>query len=77
MLVYDEKAETVTLLKKTIDGKLNNVDGGSELLFEAPRDFQPLMAVISHFQTCMETRETPLSCGRSGVEVIRILEAAR
>lgn len=76
MLVYDEKAETVTVMKKRVDEKLNNVDEGSELLFEAPKDFQPLAAEMQHFVDCVESRQTPRSCGRNGLEVIRVLEAA-
>ncbi len=76
MLVYDEKAETVVLVRKSIDGKLNNVDEGSEVLFEAPRDFQALTAELQHFIDCVRTRETPRSCGRSGLAVVNVLEAA-
>ncbi len=76
MLVYDEKVETVTLVKKRIDDKLNNVDEGSELLFEAPRDFQALTAELQHFMSCVESRQTPRSCGRNGLDVVRVLEAA-
>jgi predicted dehydrogenase len=76
MVVYDEKAETVTLVKKGIDDKLNNVDGGSELLFEDPKDSPPLTAVMRHFMDCIETRATPRSCGGNGLEVVRILEQA-
>jgi predicted dehydrogenase len=76
MLVYDEKAETVTLVKKRVDEKLNNVDEGSETIFEAPRDFQALAAEMQHFIDCVESRRTPRSCGRNGWEVVRVLESA-
>ena len=76
MIVYDEKAETVSLVRKRVDPKLNNVDDGCEVLFEAPRDFQPLNAEMQHFVDCVQTRQTPRSCGRNGLEVIRVLEAA-
>ena len=76
MLVYDEKAETVTLVKKRVDEKLNNVDDGSELIFEAPKDFQALTAEMQHFMDCVQSRQTPLSCGRNGLEVVRVLAAA-
>jgi len=76
MLVYDEKAETVTLVKKCVDEKLNNVDTGSELLFESPKDFQALTAEMQHFMDCVRSRQTPRSCGRNGLEVVRVLELA-
>jgi predicted dehydrogenase len=76
MVVYDEKEEKVTLFKKRIDADLNNVDEGSEVLFEAPPDFKPLTAVMEHFLECVDTRSTPRSCGRNGLEVVRVLEKA-
>lgn len=76
MLLYDEKAESVTLVKKRIDDQLNNVDEGSELLFEAPKDFQALTVEMQHFMDCVQSRQTPRSCGRNGLEVVRVLEAA-
>jgi predicted dehydrogenase len=76
MLVYDEKSERVTLLKKRIDAALNHIDEGSELLFEAAGDFQPLTAEMQHFLDCMATRIVPRSCGRKGLEVMRVLELA-
>lgn len=76
MIVYDEKAETVTLVKKRVDEKLNNVDEGAELLFEAPKDFQALTAEMQHFMDCVQSRQQPRSCGRNGLEVVRVLEQA-
>jgi predicted dehydrogenase len=76
MIVYDEKTETVSLVRKRVDAKLNNVDDGCELLFEAPRDFQPLNAEMQHFVDCVQSRQTPRSCGRNGLEVVRVLEQA-
>jgi predicted dehydrogenase len=76
MLVYDEKAESVTLVKKRVDEKLNNVDEGAELLFEAPKDFQALTVEMQHFMDCVQTRRQPRSCGRNGLEVVRVLEQA-
>ena len=76
MLDYDEKTETVTLLKKRIDEGLNNVDDGSEVLFTAPPGFQALTAELQHFMDCVRTRSTPRSCGRNGLDVIKVLEAA-
>ncbi|MBP7950070.1 MAG: Gfo/Idh/MocA family oxidoreductase [Verrucomicrobiales bacterium] len=76
MLLYDEKAETVTLIKKRVDARLYNVDEGSELLFESPKDFQALTAEMQHFLDCIKSRQQPRSCGRNGLEVIRVLEQA-
>ncbi|HWB07058.1 MAG TPA: Gfo/Idh/MocA family oxidoreductase [Verrucomicrobiales bacterium] len=76
MIVYDEKEETVTFFKKRIDSQLNNVDEGSEVLYQVPKDFQPLNAVMEHFMECIETRKTPRSCGRNGLEVVRVLRRA-
>lgn len=74
MLVYDEKAESVTLVKKTIDGSLYNQDDGSELLFQTPTGDQPLRTELQHFLDSILARTKPLSSGESGVEVIRVLE---
>jgi len=76
MIAYDEKAETVTLIRKRIDDKQKNIDEGSELLFEAPKEFQALTAEMQHFTDCLKSRQTPRSCGRNGLEVVRVLEAA-
>lgn len=74
MLVYDEKAQKVTLLKKTIDTALNNVDAGSEIIFEGAAE--PLKLELQHFLDCIQTRQTPVSDGSNGVEVIRVMELA-
>jgi predicted dehydrogenase len=76
MLCYDEKSESVTLVRKTIDRTLANVDGGTEVLFTAPAGHQALEAELRHFLECVETRSVPRSCGRNGLEVVRILEMA-
>lgn len=73
MLVYDEKAETVTLVNKTIDAQLNNVDEGSQLIFEAPLNFQALAAELEHFIDCLQTRKSPRSSGENGLDVVRVL----
>jgi len=74
MLVYDEKEERVTLHRKMIDAGLNNVDLGSEVVFEGSPTFQPLAAELSHFIDCVRSRQAPRSDGRQAVEVVRILE---
>ena len=74
MLVYDEKAQKVTLLNKTIDAALNNVDTGSEIVFEGAAE--PLKLELQHFIDSIKTRQTPVSDGRNGIEVIRVMEQA-
>lgn len=76
MLCYDEKSETVTLVHKRIDDHLHNSDGGTEVLFREDSGHQALRAELAHFLHCVQTRETPRSCGRNGLEVIRVLERA-
>ena len=73
MLVYDETGGTVTLHRKTINTELQNCDEGSEVVFETG-DAQPLRTELQHFMECIETRATPISDGRNGLEVILVLE---
>ncbi|MEK8131745.1 Gfo/Idh/MocA family oxidoreductase [Paenibacillus filicis] len=74
MLVYDEITQTVTLHHKSIRSDLSNRDEGSEVIFQG--DAQPLRIECEHFLECMETRQAPISDGRNGVAVVRILERA-
>ncbi|MCL6614293.1 MAG: Gfo/Idh/MocA family oxidoreductase [Firmicutes bacterium] len=74
MLVYDELEQSVTLHRKGIGPDLRNIDGGSELLFEADRE--PLLHEMRHFLSCLEDRRPPISDGLSGVAVMRVLEEA-
>jgi predicted dehydrogenase len=74
MLVYDEREERVTLHRKMVDAGLNNVDLGSEVVFQGSPTFQPLAAELGHFIDCVQNRHTPRSDGRQAVDVIRILE---
>jgi len=74
MLYYDEIAQSVVLHKKTIDDKLNNQDNGTEDVFRG--DAQPLKMELEHFLTCIKERKTPVSSGRSGLDVIKVLEQA-
>jgi hypothetical protein len=46
------------------------------VLFEAPGDFQPLAAEMEHFVDCIANRGVPRSCGKKGLEVMRVLELA-
>lgn len=74
MLVYDEREERVTLHRKMVDAGLNNVDLGSEVVFQGSATFQPLAAELTHFIECVRTRQAPRSDGRQAVDVVRILE---
>lgn len=77
MLIYDEKRETVTLSRKTIDSKLENVDLGSEVIFQGDCKAEPLKIELEHFLHCIKTRERPRSCGRNGLDVVKVLESAK
>lgn len=74
MIVYDEEKQTVTLHRKGVHQDLSNRDEGSELVLESTE--QPLMLECKHFLNAMETRDKPLSDGKNGLEVVRILEKA-
>lgn len=74
MLVFDEEAQTVTLHRKSIDERLANVDEGAKLVFQG--ETRPLTLECQHFLECLESRSQPVSDGKNGVEVVRILEQA-
>lgn len=74
MLILDEKTRKVTRYHKTIDAELRNCDGGSEVVFEDRGEV--LRLELEHFIECVRTRATPISDGRNGQEVVRILEEA-
>lgn len=74
MLVYNELEQTVTLHHKSIDSDLKNVDKGEEIVFQGAGE--PLKLELQHFLECCEQRKTPLSDGRNGLEVVKVLEKA-
>ncbi len=74
MIVYDEIAQNVKLVKKTIDADLQNVDEGEEVVFEGSG--QPLRLELDHFVDCCKTRNSPKSCGQNGLDVVRVLDQA-
>jgi predicted dehydrogenase len=74
MLTYDEVGQRVSLHRKSIDRELKNKDEGSEIVFEAHGE--PLKLELEHFLSCIREGKKPISDGRSGVEVIRVLERA-
>jgi UDP-2-acetamido-3-amino-2,3-dideoxy-glucuronate N-acetyltransferase len=49
-------------------------DGGEAVAFERT---EPLRAELTHFLDCIRTGDEPKTGGRHGLEVLRILEAAR
>lgn len=73
MLTYDELERQVILHKKRVTSVLKHHDEGSEVVFQGSEE--PLLLECRHFLECLAKRRTPLSCGRSAVEVIEILEA--
>lgn len=74
MLVYDEIAQTVTLHKKYINSKLENMDEGQQVVFKG--NSEPLKLELKHFIECCQSRQRPYSDGESAVGVIKILEEA-
>ncbi|HYH05285.1 MAG TPA: Gfo/Idh/MocA family oxidoreductase [Bacillota bacterium] len=75
MLVYNEIEQTVTLYRNGINkSDLSNWDEGAELVFKG--EGVPLTREMEHFLECIKERKAPLSDGRSGADVIRVLENA-
>ena len=81
MIVYDEADQSLTLHRKRLRGgtgedRLVPVDEGASLLFAGRGQEEPLRLEIQHFLHCLATGATPMSDGRSGLDVIRVLELA-
>ncbi len=74
MLVFDEPGSRVVLHHKTVGGDLVHRDEGEEVLFEGSG--QPLRLELEHFLECCRERTTPVSDGRNGFEVVRVLKTA-
>jgi len=79
MIAYNESDQSLTLHRKRLKGGdppagLAPVDEGSERVFEGHGE--PLRLEDQHFLDCLATGAAPLSDGRSGVEVVRVLEEA-
>ena len=74
MLVHDEISGQLVLYRKSIDGELQNVDDGEEILSE--ESMKPLDAEIEHFVHCVSTRTEPLSSGRRSLGVVEVLSEA-
>jgi len=74
ILVYDEKSQTLTLHRKGIKQDLSNRDEGAEIVLKV--DEQPLKLECEHFLSCVSEKKQPISDGKNGIEVIRVLEEA-
>lgn len=74
MLVFDELKGVVTLHKKTIDAKFTNQDQGEEVVFT--QEGEPLRYELQHFLDRLSDRKAPLSDGKNGLEVVRVMEKA-
>ncbi|MCH2062829.1 MAG: Gfo/Idh/MocA family oxidoreductase [Roseibacillus sp.] len=74
MLVFDEPGSRVVLHRKTVDGELIHRDEGEEILFEGSG--QPLRLELEHFLECCRERKTPVSDGRNGYEVVKVIDKA-
>lgn len=74
MLVYDELQQTVILHDKGINADLTNRNDGEKVVFKG--DGEPLTREMECFLASVETRQKPISEGRNGLEVIRLLEQA-
>lgn len=84
MLIYDDtqNIEKVKLYDKGVDFKDPETFGEYHLSYRSgdivsPKldTCEPLKAEVEHFLNCILTQETPRSDGRSGVRVVRVLEA--
>jgi predicted dehydrogenase len=79
MIVYDEADQSLTLHRKRLRGGtppagLAPVDEGQEQVFAGHGE--PLRLEAQHFLHCLASGCAPLSDGRSGLEVVRVLAAA-
>jgi predicted dehydrogenase len=79
MIEFDEATQALTLHRKHLAGgdgpdRLMPMDEGTTCLFEGQGE--ALVNEDKHFLDCLATGGRPLSDGRSGVQVIRVLEEA-
>jgi predicted dehydrogenase len=74
MLVYDELDQAVYVHRKGITPDLRNRDDGVEVAFTG--NAEPLRLELGHFLRRIADRKRPLSDGRSGAAVVRVLETA-
>lgn len=75
MLVFDEPNKQVIHHDKSIDREtLANINEGAEVAFNG--DGQPLQIELEHFLECAAEGKTPLSDGRTAVDVLKVLHQA-
>ncbi|WP_127579920.1 Gfo/Idh/MocA family protein [Paenibacillus koleovorans] len=74
MIVFEEERQSLVLHNKKIGEDLSNIDNGSSIVLQ--NNDQPLSLECKHFLDCIRDRITPVSDGRNGLDVIRILEKA-
>jgi predicted dehydrogenase len=74
MLVYDELEQAVIVHHKGIGPDLAIRDDGMEVAFSGSGE--PLRLELAHFLMRLGDRQRPLSDGRSGLAVVRVLEEA-
>ena len=72
MLVFEEARSQVILHDRVVESGGLHHDGGEEILFEGSA--QPLLLELEHFLECCRERQRPISDGRNGYEVVRVLE---
>ena len=75
--IFDERVEIPspgTLVGSFLEFKTLVVDGGSTTPLVATN--RPLETEFVHFLECIRTGRRPISDGKNGLEVVRILEAA-
>lgn len=77
MLVYDDISEDakIQLYDRGVDKKLFIIKG--KVTIPKFKFREPLKVECSHFIDCIKENKKPLSNGRNGLEVVRILEAGQ
>ncbi|MCR8641089.1 Gfo/Idh/MocA family oxidoreductase [Paenibacillus sp. N1-5-1-14] len=73
-MVYNELTQTVTHHRTYIDINLQEINEGSELVFQG--ESEPLRLECEHFLSCIENRILPRSDAGQGVAVVRVMEQA-
>jgi len=74
MLVFDDLEEVEKV--KIYETDYKHIK--SKIVVTPPLDLtEPLKLECLHFLECLRKRETPLSCGKDGVKVLKVLEAAQ
>jgi len=74
MIVFDEERQVLIHHRKGINPDLSNRDEGETIVFQSSEP--PLTRECLHFLECVRDRRQPVSDGRNGLEVVRILELA-